>query len=331
MKIAETVLIIAEHLLEEAYPGGVRGLLRDQRRTHKSQKLTCTDGVVAVADDNAESLIATYDRLCALFKSTAINTTPCVFVNPVDGVLEACDWLVYAPDEDGSAIVRINERIVPAKAPKKTAARAARPKTASSSPAPIVPTLIKVSADEHFITWLDLETGRELISDIPAPARAVGDDTDAPVPMLDAVRALITRRGWDESTHDEEDGIIRLRLDAGLLLAVTVVFAPSERSNVLRIAVRLQGRTPKDRLDAVTNFIAGANWGLEVGNFDIDHTDGEVLYRSAVIAPDGEMRPSALEIAFNRSMGTTTHYAAGLMEVAQGADPREVLARIDAA
>ena len=339
MKINEPVLVIAERLVEELYPGGIEGFVATQARAHgQSQRLTRTDQLVALSDTDENSLIATYERLCRVFRRAPGEEPPCVFVDPVAGIMEPCDWLTCTPEADGSAIVEIAEWPYDPNGQEEPDFPAPAPADASPELAPRVPTLLKLAEEGGFITWLDLETGRQLTSaSLPAalpaarPPSADADTADTAMPMLDAVTAMIASRGWDETTHDDEEGIVTLRLDAGPLLALKVVFLTSPNDESVLVAIRVPGRTPKDRIDAVTNFLAGANWGLDVGNFDINYADGAVVFRAAVITPDGLMRPSAAGIALDRSVGVVKHYAAGLIEVAAGADPREVLARIEGA
>lgn len=39
---------------------------------------------------------------------------------------------------------------------------------------------------------------------------------------------------------------------------------------------------PEDRRPAVAEYITRANYGLYVGNFEMDYTDGEVRYKSSI-------------------------------------------------
>lgn len=329
MKITEPVLIVPEPFVDEVYPGGIEAFVAFQTRKHgESLRIVRTDQLVAFADTDERSLIATYERLCNFFHRSPGEEPPCVFVDPVDGVMEPCDWLLYSPEDDGSAEVVFAEAMSDFVDDEEYETPAAQDDAECEGEAS-TPTLMKLSEDGGFLTWLDLETGRQLTSVSIATTAGAEDDADAPRPMLQAVTAMIAARGWNESMHDDEEDIVTLRLDAGSLLVLSVAFVESQRGDALVLAIRLPGCTPARRRDAVANYLAGANWGLEVGGFDIDYSDGEVIYRASLIAHNGQLRPSAVRIALDRSMGTVTFYAAGLIEVANGADPRETLARIE--
>lgn len=333
MKINTLALVIAEPFLKRDYPGGVMGFLADQiADAGPDMRLMRTGNLVVVSDPDPERLIAASDQIDETTDAIFGNDPAYVIVDPEDqeALTIDCDWLSYDRLADGSAVVCFtgdpeaweapanehpDQMCLPFDAPAADTQRAGARE----------PTLVRLSEENGRITWLDTDTGRQLVSpSLPAHDAA---DKDAPLPMLEAAAAMIERRGWAVERDDEGD--LSFSLNAGPLLSFNLRFLACSKGDVLLLVVRIPGRVPGDRLSQVATYLAGANWLLEVGGFDMDLSDGEVMYRTGLIAPDGLLRPSATEIAVDRSMHTVKYYAAGLIEVASGKDAREVLARVE--
>lgn len=336
MKINSLALVIAEPFLKRGYPGGVMGFLADQvADAGPNFRLTRKGNLVVVADPDPERLFAVSDRILESTSATFGNDPAYMIVDPEDqeSLSIDCDWLSYVRLGDGSAEVYYTGSSEDAEAePPEKPLRACFASDGIDAPSPRArqasapePTLVRLSEENGLITWLDTETGRQLVS--PSLSKHDMSDGDAPVPMLDAAVAMLERRGWSFERDDDDD--ITFSLNAGPLLFLNLRFIAAGKGNVLILAVRIPGRVTEDRLAQVATYLAGANWLLEVGGFDMDLSDGEVMYRTALVASDGMLRPSATEIALDRSMHTVKYYAPGLIEVASGKDPREVLVRVE--
>lgn len=325
MKITSLALIIAEPVVKCSYPGGIQGFLLDQVRTKGCPLRTESDGeLVAVWDAVPERLVAAYARIRALKDQITDIGGLCVLVDPAKGVLAPCDWLTCSPSDDGAVTLEYcGTTGEESSEPRKTGAVRDDVGTA-----PHVPTLLKLAEKDGFVTWLDLDTGRQLTSVSLPPVVPANEESDVPLPMLTAITTMAEGRGWKVERNDD-NGIVTLTLNAGPLLLLDLGFIISPAGDAVTLVVRLPGRVPEDRFPAVLQYLAGANWALEVGAFDFDLSDGEVVYRAAAIAPDGMLRPAAAEITLDRSMDTVKRYAAGLIEVASGAEPREVLKRVE--
>src|SRR5512142_1586506 len=48
-------------------------------------------------------------------------------------------------------------------------------------------------------------------------------------------------------------------------------------------------RTPEDKMDDVAEFITRANYGMIIGNFELDYGDGEIRYKTSVDVEDIEI------------------------------------------
>lgn len=308
MKLRAPALVMCKQFVARAYPGGTQGFLGDQVTEHgATRELLVDDTLLAVSDSDPETLAETATLLRTLGAETVDDGPPCVMIDPLNGPMTPCAWLRSSIESDGSVSLEYTGIQVPA-----------------------TRSLFKLCDEGGTATWLDLETGRQLTSvstSVPAAASAAPDAATDRCPLLDAVEQACATREW-ETERDVLAGTVKLVLVAGPLLELTLTCVVLDAADSIILLVRLPGRVRPDRISAVAEYLAGANWGMELGTFDLDLSDGEVLFRATIVAPDGLISPMAVELVVDRSMGEVTHYASGLIDVSCGAEPLAVLTRI---
>lgn len=77
-------------------------------------------------------------------------------------------------------------------------------------------------------------------------------------------------------------------------------------------------KAPEDRRPAVAEFITRANFGLRIGNFEMDFADGEVRYKSSLDFEDAMLTPELIKGAIYPAVRTMDRYLPGLMRVIYG-------------
>lgn len=90
---------------------------------------------------------------------------------------------------------------------------------------------------------------------------------------------------------------------------------------------------PAENRPAVAELVARANFGMVVGNFELDFRDGEIRCKTSLeLGPDG-LAGVPFARLLGRLVGTNLRmmdrYLPGLLEVLGGRDPAEALAEID--
>ena len=89
-------------------------------------------------------------------------------------------------------------------------------------------------------------------------------------------------------------------------------------------------RAPEDRRVAVMEYITRANYGLRIGAFEFDYSDGEVRFRSAVDFEGGDLTDNLIRNTIAPAIHTVERYMGGLMQVMfGGASPREAIEAIE--
>ena len=100
---------------------------------------------------------------------------------------------------------------------------------------------------------------------------------------------------------------------AGLLLErhqfVTYVAAPST--------------CPADRRAATAEFVARANWGLPMGNFELDMDDGSVRFKCSLDYEDAGLTSELVRNTFAPAAFTMDRYLEGLLAVMYGSKEPE--------
>ncbi len=80
----------------------------------------------------------------------------------------------------------------------------------------------------------------------------------------------------------------------------------------------------------VAEFITRANYGLRIGNFELDFRDGEVRYKSSLDFEGVELTPALIRNAIYPAVQTMDRYLPGLMSVIYGStSPEEAIAEIE--
>jgi hypothetical protein len=91
-------------------------------------------------------------------------------------------------------------------------------------------------------------------------------------------------------------------------------------------------KAPDHARNAVAEFITRANYGLRIGNFELDFSDGEVRYKSSLDYENAALTPALLRNAIYPAVQTMDRYLRGLLEVIYGGKaPAEAIKEIEGA
>ncbi len=87
---------------------------------------------------------------------------------------------------------------------------------------------------------------------------------------------------------------------------------------------------PEDKRTPVSEFLTRANYGMQIGNFEMDFEDGEIRYKTSVDFDGFEPNNEILKNLVYANIITMDRYLPGLMQVIWGGvDPREAVAAIE--
>jgi len=75
---------------------------------------------------------------------------------------------------------------------------------------------------------------------------------------------------------------------------------------------------PEDRYPVVAEFITRANYGMFIGNFEMDYRDGEVRYKTSIDVENTQINDSLLENLVNPNLLMMDRYLPGILQCVYG-------------
>lgn len=91
-------------------------------------------------------------------------------------------------------------------------------------------------------------------------------------------------------------------------------------------------RAPENQLADVAEFINRANFGMIIGNFELDYSDGEIRYKTSVDIEDVDLSEPLLRHMIYANVLTMDKYFPGLMRVLYGGiSPVAAIEEVEAA
>jgi hypothetical protein len=87
---------------------------------------------------------------------------------------------------------------------------------------------------------------------------------------------------------------------------------------------------PKKRRPAVMKFLTRANYGLAIGNFEMDLDDGEIRFKTSIDVEGDRLSPALVQQLVYANVLTMDRYLPGIMAVLYGdASPAKAIAEIE--
>jgi hypothetical protein len=88
--------------------------------------------------------------------------------------------------------------------------------------------------------------------------------------------------------------------------------------------------TPENRRQAMADFLTRANYGMIIGNFEMDFTDGEVRYKTSIDVEGDELTPALVKQMVYANVLTFDKYLPGVMKVMYtDVDPKAAVDEIE--
>jgi hypothetical protein len=134
--------------------------------------------------------------------------------------------------------------------------------------------------------------------------------------IFNSVADFLTDDGWKYTILEDDSDLLALNLSFkghhGSWQCFAIV---DEDKHWLRFYSILPIHVPDDKRLAMAEFITRANYGLMLGNFEMDLNDGEVRFKTSVDAEGGSMGPRMIDNLMRSNLITMDRYFLGLMGV----------------
>ncbi len=92
-------------------------------------------------------------------------------------------------------------------------------------------------------------------------------------------------------------------------------FFANEEDAVLVLVMSAEARIPAKRRSSVCEFLTRLNWDLPFGSFQMDLSDGEVIYQSAIDVEDGVLSTTMVSNMISDAIRAVDNNFPGLMAV----------------
>lgn len=87
---------------------------------------------------------------------------------------------------------------------------------------------------------------------------------------------------------------------------------------------------PEDKRTLIAEFIARANYGLNIGNFELNVDDGRLRFKASLDFEDADLTPSLIRNAIYPAVRTMNSYLPGVLKILYGnIPPAEAIAEIE--
>jgi hypothetical protein len=151
--------------------------------------------------------------------------------------------------------------------------------------------------------------------------------------IFNAVVDFLTDDGWKYTILEDDDELLALTLSFkghhGSWQCFAIV---DEEKYWLRFYSILPVHVPEERRAHMAEFIARANYGLMLGNYEMDLNDGEVRFKTSVDAEGGTLGQRMVDNLLRANLITMDRYFTGLMAVIYSdRSPADIFEEISAA
>ena len=140
--------------------------------------------------------------------------------------------------------------------------------------------------------------------------------------IFDTVEEFFESHGWSYAT--EKDNFILSTSVAGNNGRWNCFAQVREEQEQFIFYSIFPVNASEDKLDALAEFITRANFGLSIGNFELDYSDGEIRFRTSIDVEGDRLSVALVEQLVRNNLAITDRYLPGVMAVLYGMVEPEV-------
>ncbi|MBK8442517.1 MAG: YbjN domain-containing protein [Sphingobacteriales bacterium] len=109
-----------------------------------------------------------------------------------------------------------------------------------------------------------------------------------------------------------------------------VIIHVQEDRDILRCYALLPFNVPSNKRHEVAEFITRANYGLIIGNFEMDFEDGELRYKSTMNTDGGAVNEEVIRCLIHANIQTVDKYAIGVLKIVYAdMEPKEAVKLVE--
>jgi hypothetical protein len=134
--------------------------------------------------------------------------------------------------------------------------------------------------------------------------------------IVDVVRQFLEEDGWRYYPQEDSDDLF---LDISARNGVFTCYArPREDKEQFVFYVMCPVKAPENKRHAISEFLSRVNYGLIIGNFELDFRDGEIRYKTSIDVEEGTLTPPMVGTLIMIGVSMMDRYLPGIMSVIYG-------------
>lgn len=336
-------LVVPKRVLDMSYPGGTDAYLEALLHSERPPRFICNGDVhlVNASFYDPEHILRATELLTA-HGIVSVDDGKFVEMACVDqafGPTMPCEWLEWRRHRDGFTWAwYAGTEPGDMAAPDGWSAEQSRElvrEDMRDEPG----RCLRLSAEGDVETWLDFATGH-VLAGLPQRAEHGREATGAGMmcttaegtesaasPLMPVVQQVLDVRSWKGIPLSDDSIIVRVRDRHAVY---DVFLTTNDETRFVCCYCIFSARVPAHRRPEVAEALTRANWGLALGNFELDFQDGEVRFRLSVDVEGGELAPQMLHNMLTTGLYMAERYHDAVMCVAFGdAGPAEAIAAAD--
>jgi hypothetical protein len=160
------------------------------------------------------------------------------------------------------------------------------------------------------------------------PCEHCGGSGEEPLePLLQTVLRFFEDDGWDVSLQ-ADNPIIWMSFQGANDEWKCCLQIREEEQQILYYSICPRRVDPKDRAN-MAEFITRANYGMVIGNFEMDYSDGEVRFKTSVDVEDANLTRALLHHIVHANLLMTDKYLPGITAIVEGQGPRAAIEMVE--
>ena len=146
--------------------------------------------------------------------------------------------------------------------------------------------------------------------------------------ILDRMVEFLTREEW-KFEQLEGKPIIRMGFKGDNGTWMCFAQAKEDKEQLLFYSI-MESNVPEDKRHAMAEFVTRANYGLQIGNFEMDFSDGEIRYKTSIDVEGGELTVKMIRTLVYVNILMMDRYLPGIRSVLDaGASPAAAIAEVE--
>jgi hypothetical protein len=148
-------------------------------------------------------------------------------------------------------------------------------------------------------------------------------------PILEAIVNFFKADNWD-FIQIEEKPILQIAFSGSSGNWTCYAKAREEEKQITFYSI-YPGNVPEEKRQAIAEFIARANYGMIIGNFELNFDNGEIRYKTSIDIKGNVLTPETCKQLVYINVLIMDQYLPGIMSVISGKmSPEDAIAQIEA-